>query len=524
MFLRASKKNDKATGDSYDSVFYRAYRKLLSGAIRFRWVSVMVVLGLFAGSMYGFQYVGRSFFPASTRPQFLVDYWLPQGTHIDDTTRDVKAIERWIGDLEPVTHVASVIGQGGMRFLVTYSPEKSNTGYAQFIVEVDDYTKISALETQIEDYIRAHYPDAEPNTKQINLGPGTGGKLQPRVTGPDPHELRQVEKEMIAILEDEGARGIRSDWRNRVKVVKPVISEEQANINGISRPMVANTLKQAYEGRQVGVYREADRLLPIVLRAPDEERIQTELLPYLQIWSPAANRRIPISQVVSKFETTFEDEIVMRRNRKRTITVHADARGEVPAELLARVMPRVEAISLPAGYHISWGGEYEDTARSQDGLNASLPYFFLGMVLIVIFLFNSLRDPLIIWLTVPLALIGVTWGLLGFDQPFGFMALLGFLSLSGMLIKNAIVLIDQIRLERASGKSDLQAVIDSGVSRLMPVAMAALTTAFGMIPLLTDAFFIAMAVTIIFGLMFATVLTMVFVPVLYTIFYRIRGS
>ena len=233
---------------------------------------------------------------------------------------------------------------------------------------------------------------------------------------------------------------------------------------------------------------------------------------------------IPMRQVVSGFESTFEDEIIQRRNRKPTITVYADPKNELASNLFTRVRPQVEALELPPGYELEWGGEYEDSGNAQAGLVASLPMFILAMILITVMLFNSIKQPLIIWLTVPLSLIGVTAGLLLMSQPFGFMALLGFLSLIGMLIKNAIVLIDEINLQWAEGKELLNAIVESGASRLRPVLMAASTTALGLIPLLFDAFFISMAVTIIFGLGFATLLTMVVVPVLYATFYKNRPT
>jgi multidrug efflux pump subunit AcrB len=211
-------------------------------------------------------------------------------------------------------------------------------------------------------------------------------------------------------------------------------------------------------------------------------------------------------------------------NRKPTLTIHADPVSGPSNRLLDRVRPQVEQLELPPGYEVEWWGEVRDSARAQEGLNASLPFFLGGMVLIVIALFNSLRQPAAIFLTVPLALIGVSWGLLATGQPFGFMALLGFLSLIGMLIKNAIVLIDEIDIQKREGLAPLDAILAAGVSRLRPVSMAALTTALGMIPLLFDAFFVAMAVTIISGLMVATVLTMVVVPVLYAILFRVRSA
>jgi multidrug efflux pump subunit AcrB len=256
------------------------------------------------------------------------------------------------------------------------------------------------------------------------------------------------------------------------------------------------------------------------MRAPETERSDVASTKNRQISSPVARKFIPLRQVVSGFETVFEDEIIYRRDRKRTLTVFCDPRTGPASILFERLRPEIEALDYPPGHSVSWGGEYEDSGDAQSGLAASIPAFFVMMVLIVIMLFNSLRQPLIIWLCVPLAIIGVTGGLLLTGQPFGFMALLGFMSLSGMLIKNAVVLIDEINLQASQGKELLAAIVDSGVSRLRPVAMAASTTALGMIPLLMDPFFVAMAVTIIAGLLFATVLTMVVVPVLYAMLYR----
>ncbi|OAD22135.1 Acriflavin resistance protein [Candidatus Thiomargarita nelsonii] len=241
----------------------------------------------------------------------------------------------------------------------------------------------------------------------------------------------------------------------------------------------------------------------------------------IQIWSPAAQQSIPIREVVSGFETVWIDPLVHRRNRKRTITPQCDPKAGNASVLFERIRPKIEAIELPIGYEMEWGGEYEDSTEAQQALAVNMPITFLAMVLVVIFLFNALRQPLIIWLSVPLAIIGVALGLLLTDHSFDFMALLGFLSLSGMLIKNAIVLVDQIDLEIREGKTSFNAILDSSVSRMRPVTMTAITTVFGMIPLLFDAFFIGMAVTIMFGLAFATVLTLIVVPVLYAIFFRV---
>jgi multidrug efflux pump subunit AcrB len=520
MFLKApAGGGDDA--DPYGGSFYRSYKRFLTSCIRLRWVTIAVVIGVFFIALRGFGFVESTFFPPSTRPQFMVDFWMPQGTHIDDTTREVESIEQYLLAQEGVTHVTSLVGKGGLRFLLTYTPEKANPAYAQLLVDVDGAERIDALAPTVVAHIAERYPDALSFTSKFELGPGANGKIRARFSGPDPDVLRRLASQAEAILHaDPVAKGIRTDWRQRVKQVEPVLAEEQANMNGITRTDVAQTLLEAFEGARVGVYREKDLLLPIILRAQEEQRSDVASIRHLQIWSPAAQAMIPLRQVVSGFETTFEDEIIMRRDRKRTITVFADPKTGPASVLFERVRPQIEAIPLPTDYVLEWGGEYEDTADAQGPLLASLPVFVLIMFLVTIALFNSLRQPAIIWLCVPLAIIGVTLGLLVTGQPFGFMALLGFLSLMGMLIKNAVVLIDEINLQLSEGKELLTAILDSGASRLRPVAMAASTTALGMLPLLMDAFFVAMAVTIIFGLLFATLLTMVVVPVLYAIFFR----
>jgi multidrug efflux pump subunit AcrB len=519
MFLE---RGQAGAADPYGGALYARYRAFLAFCLRRRGLAVGVVVALFGASLYGFQFVDRSFFPNSTRPQFMVDFWMPRGTHIEDTLEQAKQAEGYLRGLPDVTHVTTVVGQGAMRFLLTYTGEQPDSGYAQLLVDVDDYTKIAGMIPDVEASLAARHPDAIVVGKEFRLGPGEGGRIQVRVTGTERDELRVLADQIKTIMKESGnAKGVRLDWRQRVLSVIPVVAEEQANLNGLTRQAVASAVAAGFEGEPVGVFRERDELLPIVVRAPEPQRSNVANIQNLQIWSPAASAYIPLRQVVSRFDSRFEDTLIMRRDRRRTITVNCDQIDGTADALLERLMPEIAKIELPPGYFIEYGGEYESSRDAQQGLSRTLPVFFLAMVLIVIALFNALRQPLVIWLTVPLALIGVTGGLLITRQPFGFMALLGFLSLSGMLIKNAIVLIDQIDLEIREGKEPAQAVMDSAVSRLRPVAMAAATTVLGMIPLLQDAFFVAMAVTIMAGLTFATLLTMIVVPVLYSAFFRI---
>lgn len=559
-FLKQDKNSAGEEKDPYGGAFYRVYRGFLARCIKFRWVTIAVVLGVFASSMYGFGFLKNSFFPDSTRPQFYIDFWFPEGTEITETVKRIEGIENKLREYEPVTHLTSQIGGGEIRFLLTYTPEYNYSSFARILVDIDDFKKMSELTAQLQTDLEAFVPEANINVRTFVNGPATGGKIQLRLLGPDRSELRRLANKALAEIEsDPVAKAVRNEWRTKVKVLRPQFADSPASIAGVERTDVANSFKYSVEGVNAGVYREGDELLPIIARAPEEERVDLESLDQVRIWSPAAQQMIPIGQVVSRFETEFEDPHIWRWNRVSMLRIHVDQRSGLPSELFSRIKPKVEqaigvdlaqysganplaegetynANTIPVrwddqipikdmpGYYMAWGGEGESSVKASGQIAKALPVFFGLMVFIVVCLFNSIKKTLVIWLTVPLAVIGVTVGLLIFDQPFGFMSLLGFMSLAGMLIKNAIVLVDQIDVELEEGKPAYQAILDSGVSRLIPVAMAALTTILGMIPLLGDAFFVAMAVTIMFGLLFASVLTLVIVPVFYATIFKVKAE
>ncbi|UCH20783.1 MAG: efflux RND transporter permease subunit [Deltaproteobacteria bacterium] len=560
---RGKTEDSSPQNDPYGGKFYRIYRGLLGTCLRLRWITTAVVVGLFMLAMIGFGSVKTSFFPDSTRPQFYIDLWFPEGTDIYETVRQVERAEKLLLEREAFLHVASQIGGGSPRITLTYTPEYNYRSFARLMVDVEDYKIIPKSLPAIQRGLEEAFPQAIVHVRMFVNGPAVGGKIQLRINGPDPVKLRELAAKAEAIfLAEPDARAVRNEWREKVKVLRPQMAEAQARRAGIERPDLARAIETAVEGTTTGVYREEDELLPIIARSPEFERTDLDSLDAIQVWSPAAQQMIPAGQVITGFKTEFEDAHIWRRNRTKMLKIHVDPRESLPSELFAVVKPKIEkaldvdvgqilgknfgpdedpfknhnAATLKVreadvwplkdmpGYFMAWGGEAEDSAKAQDGLKGYIPIFFGLMILIVIWLFNSIKKTLIIWLTVPLSIIGVTAGLLMFGQPFGFMPLLGLMSLAGMLIKNAIVLIDQIDTDIAGGKTPLQAIVDSGVSRLIPVSMAALTTILGMLPLLQDAFFIAMAVTIMFGLGFATVLTLIVVPVLYAIFFRVPTS
>ena len=506
-----------------ESAFQQNCKAFIGLALRRRRIVLAAAAGLFAASVAGFPYVKDGFFPASTTPQIVIDYWLPEGTDIARTRDDLVDLERRVAALDGVEAVQTLIGGGGLRYMLVYEPQSPNSAYGQLLVRVDDYERIADLMPRLQAMIDADYPDARAKAWQFRLGPGGGPKIEAEFSGPDPAVLRRLAGEAKAIMAaDGGAISIQDDWRAPVPVIEPLYSAAHGRRLGISREDLAAALSANFSGRTVGLFREGDRLIPIVARAPEGERQDAASMAGIQIPNRASGGVTPLIEVVDGFQTVWRDGQLKRVDRVWTLKAQCDPRpGELASETLARLRPGIEAIDLPPGYRLAWGGEAGDSAEATSNLATALPLGFLAMVLTVVVLFNALRQPLLIWLVVPLALIGVVLGLLVTDTALEFMALLGLLSLSGLLIKNAIVMVDQMDFEIGTGKPRHDAVIDAAASRVRPVAMGTLTTVLGVAPLFGDAFFRSMAVVLVFGLSFATLLTLVVVPALYAVFFRI---
>ncbi|EGQ8192048.1 efflux RND transporter permease subunit VmeI [Vibrio parahaemolyticus] len=519
------KQGEGEENDPYNGIIFVAYKKFLEFCMRRAWLTVLVLIVGLSASVYGFTLVKQSFFPSSTTPIFQLDVWLPEGTDIRATNDKLKELESWLAEQEHVDHITTTAGKGLQRFMLTYAPEKSYAAYGEITTRVDNYEALAPLMARFRDHLKANYPEINYKLKQIELGPGGGAKIEARIIGSDPTVLRTIAAQVMDIMyADPGATNIRHDWRERTQVLEPQFNESQARRYGITKSDVDDFLSMSFSGMTIGLYRDGTTLMPIVARLPEDERIDIRNIEGMKIWSPAQSEFIPLQQVTMGYDMRWEDPIIVRKNRKRMLTVMADPDilGEETASTLQkRLQPQIEAIQMPPGYSLEWGGEYESSGDAQESLFTTMPMGYLFMFLITVFLFNSIKEPLIVWLTVPLALIGVTTGLLALNTPFGFMALLGFLSLSGMVLKNGIVLLDQIEIEMKSGKEAYDAVVDAAVSRVRPVCMAAITTILGMIPLLPDIFFKPMAVTIMFGLGFATILTLIVVPVLYRLFHKV---
>ena len=508
------------------NLFMDKYCGLLRTALNRRWAVMGGVLALFFCALVGANFIKDGFFPTSTTPQIAVDFWQPEGTDFAVTRTSMTTLEASLAKLDGVVGVNTLIGAGALRYMLVYPPEAPNASYGQILLKLDDYRKIDALIPQIQSHIAENYPTAQAKVWRFQLGPGAGSKIEAEFAGPDPAVLRRLAAEAQNVFANDGRLvAVKNDWRQPISVVQPQYSETRGRRIGVSRQDFSMALYGHFNGREVGVFREGDTLIPIIARAPESERQSIDSLASLQIPNAKSGRSVSLFDVTDDVRTIWRDPILRRLDRKWTIKAQADpADGELPAEAMSRVRPIVEQIKLPPGYSLNWRGEYGESLEANESLASTLPAGLLAMVLVVVVLFNAVKQPLIIWLTVPLALIGVVLGLLVTNSAMEFMAILGTLSLSGLLIKNAIVLVDQMDIEIAEGKARFDAVIDSAASRVRPVAMGSLTTILGVIPLFFDAFFQSMAVVLVFGLVGATLLTLVVVPVLYAIFFKIHAA
>ncbi|HBC3511658.1 efflux RND transporter permease subunit [Vibrio parahaemolyticus] len=511
-------------GDVPPSKMVESYRRVLQWVLHHRFLSCgVVVLGLFA-SLWATQFVPPGFMPESQRPQFVVDVYLPQGSDIRRTENVVSMIESDIKQKPGITNITSFIGGGGLRFMLTYSPEARNVSYGQLLIDIDDYTKIAPLVGELQSELDNKYPDASIKVWKFMLGRGGGKKIEAGFKGPDSKVLRQLAEKAKAIMQnDTNLIAVQDDWRQQVPVLAPVYSSQEAQRYGLTTQEINAAIAQTLSGRNVGVFREGNDLIPIVVRAPESERAHERAIENTEVYSAQAGSFIPVSQLVDSVDVVYQDAILRRINRMPTILVQADpAPGVMTSDAFNQVREKIEAIDLPSGYELIWYGEYKASKDANEGLAISAPYGFAAMILAVVFMFNALRQPLVIWMTAPLAIIGVVIGLIAFQTPFEFMAILGFLSLIGMMVKNAIVLVDQADAEIGEGKAPYNAIIEASLSRAKPVLLGALTTILGVAPLLIDPFFKSMAVTIMFGLLFATILTLVVIPLFYAVLFKVK--
>ena len=524
-FLPDPKQDGK---DPYDTRFYQYFRNLLGSLMKYRNIFIVVMVVALGASIYGFKDVKRLYFPDSSRTQIMIDYWAIEGTRIQQTATNVELLEEELQKYDEVLTVNAFIGAGPPRFYLPVNPESAYSSYAQLVVNVDNLSNVDVVIDKFEKWLSQHNPGHITRVRKYAVGAFDDWKFEARFSGPanaDPGVLRELAKQGIAILEASPyAKEVRTNWRQRSREIVVEYNQERARWAGISRENVASATKRTFDGNSIGLYREGDELIPIVIRSMEDERQSAASdLSLVQVIADHSTESLPLSQVIDDTLLKWNDNIIWRWDRRRAISVQASPENATAPTLMADVKQKFEAVPLPPGYTLEWDGEYDSSKQSGDALAPGLGPAVIVMLIIIVALSNAYRPPLIMILVIPFVMIGITPGLLITGASFGFIALLGIMSLSGMMVKNSVVLLDQIKLNIAEGMPAYKATIEAAVQRLNPVVNAAATTVFGMIPLLGDVFWVAMAVTIMFGLAFGTLLTMLLVPVFYATFYRLRA-
>ncbi|MGF1733907.1 efflux RND transporter permease subunit [Photobacterium satsumensis] len=494
------------------------YRKAVHYTVRHPLKGLSLLVPLLGITAFVVPQIAVNFMPTSDRPMVFLDYWLPNGAQIEQTSADMERIEDWLRDQPEVKDFTTFVGASAPRFSVTVEPEPYDPSYGQILINTHDFEGIAVLERRGDQWLEEQFPHAEPRFRALKLATKDKFSIEARFIGPDPEVLHDLSKQAQAIMRAHpNTKYVRDDWRQKSKVIVPQLNQEQARRAGINRTDVALAIQRATEGVTLAQLHQGDELIPIKIRSAEANINSLETLP---VRSLMGMHSVPLGQVVDKFEIQDEESMIWRRNRVPAITVQAAVDGMTTSDVRKQLAAEIEAIDLPYGYQFEWGGEYYDEDRAITDTFKQMPKALLIMVIILVALFNGFKQPIIILTTVPLAATGASWFLLLADKPFGFMALIGAIALSGMIIKNGIVLMDQIELERKNGKGLEEAIEEATLNRTMAISMGALTTALGMIPLLSDRLFDQMAATIIGGLAAATVLSLFVMPALYRLFYR----
>ncbi len=522
MFPEPTARTDESVEDSSGGAFQRT----VENAVRFRVPFLIVLVVLLAGAFAGFGQVKQMFFPDAARAQLMLDFWYPNGTRIQNVSSDTRRAEAFLLGDERVVSVSAFYGGGPPRFYLPVDPELPYQNYAEFVINTHSYEEVDPLIADLEPWVNEHFPGAVTRVRKFGVGPSDTWKLEYHVSGPalaDVKVLRDITDQFVAILQDEPmAKEVRTDISNMTKRLVPDYDQARARWAAVTREDVARATRIAHDGLQVGLYRQDEHLYPIMLRHSDAERGEAADMETLQVQQTLTSTTVPLSQITKNIALEWEEPYTARWERRRTVTVQAMPNGTTYPDLKSRVFEKLQAIELPPGYDIFLDGEDESTRDSISGLIPGVIPAITIMLLIMVILYNAYRPVLITFATIPFVFIGITPALIATGAPFGFVALLGAMSLSGMMMKNIIVLLDEINDNLEAGKEAFDAVVAASVARARPVLLAAGTTVFGVMPLLPDVFWNAMAITIMAGLSVGTVMTLLAVPALYAVFYNVR--
>jgi multidrug efflux pump subunit AcrB len=501
-----------------------AFRTLLLAAMRRRWLTIVVTLACFVASLLGLSLVPRQFFPASDRPELVVDVTLPQNASIFATDRAATKLDSLLKGDPEVASWSTYIGRGAIRFYLPLNVQLNNDFFAQAVVVAKDVAARKRLQAVLEKKLAEELPNAVSRVSPLELGPPVGWPVQYRVSGADLSQVRAIALQLGQILgSNNDLQGVNFDWMEPARKVRVEIDQDQARLLGLSSQALSSYMNTVMTGAPITQVRDDIYLVDVVARAQDEQRVSLDTMQNLQVPLPSG-RTVPLGQI-ARFEFSQEYPLVWRRDRIPTLTVQADvAPGSSPEGVVASLAPAVEKLqeSLPVGYRIAVGGTVEESANSQASVYAMIPAMLFLMLLFLMAQLHSFSRLAMVLCLVPMGLIGIVAALLISGRPLGFVAILGILALMGMIARNAVILIEQIEAERAQGREVWDAVIEGSVSRFRPIMLTAISTVLGFIPIAPTVFWGPMAFAIMGGLFVATLLTLIVLPALYVIFFRVK--
>lgn len=514
---------EELRGELFGGRMYDLFRKALAQTIRKRYLVLGVLVGLLLLSAWGFRFIPQQFMPLLNKQYFSVDMWLPEGTRIEETERQTNELAAFLQSVEGVKKVSSFIGQTPPRYYLANASYGPQPNYAQCLVEAESPQKSRELQKLLYDVLPGKFPDALTRVNRFEINSIPQALIEARFCGDDPAVLDSLTSVAIDIMRrNPKVLNARNEWGNMAMMVEARYNPVKAGRLNMGRSDMMKSVKALNDGVSVGIYRDNDKKVPVLLCLEQGSGGGTDNLQDLSVWN--GQNSAPLGQVTDRIGLSWEYPLVRTYNRKLSMAAQCDVKqGYTMKEVHAEIREAIEQMPLPAGYTFFWDSQYKDQKEAMAALVKYFPMAIVLLVIILVALFGNYREPLIIFLILPLSLIGMVLGLLLTGFEFGFFCIAGWLGLLGMIIKNVIVLLDEVNVQRRAGVAPYTAVIEATVSRVRPVLMAALTTVFGSIPLLFDVVFGGMAATIVFGLSFATLLTLFVTPALYALLYRIKG-
>ncbi|MGA4473185.1 efflux RND transporter permease subunit [Ectopseudomonas chengduensis] len=525
--LHAAKHGGSAGGhDPYSTPFYRRVRATVEWCVRRRGIVILLTIALFVASVLLFRFVPQQFFPASGRLELMVDIKLEEGASLSATEAEVHRLEKLLKEQPGIDNYVAYVGTGSPRFYLPLDQQLPAASFAQFVVLANSIEERERLRGWLIKVMNDEFPTLRSRVSRLENGPPVGYPIQFRVSGEHIDEVRALARQVAdKVRENPHVVNVHLDWEEPSKVVILNIDQDRARALGVNTAELSRFLQGSLSGTSVSQYREGNELIEILQRGTPQERKALSLLPSLAVPTDSG-RSVALSQVAT-LEYGFEEGIIWHRNRLPNVTVRADVYGkQQPASLTQQILPTLDPIraELPAGYLLEVGGTVEDSQRGQKSVNAGIPLFIVVVLTLLMLQLKSFSRSAMVFLTAPLGLIGVTLFLLIFRQPFGFVAMLGTIALAGMIMRNSVILVDQIEQDISHGLDRWHAVIEATVRRFRPIVLTALAAVLAMIPLSRSVFFGPMAVAIMGGLVVATALTLLFLPALYAAWFRVKES